>query len=133
MGFIHHECQCSKSVYVQVLHVGSVLPFSKLLIYCYQNSECGPSFKPSVHRNYMLQGSRSSLSRSNPCVNIQCSDQIYQAVLTRAARQPANSHTHTHTPHSFCFQEQRGERGRAQTRKWKSLQSSGLPKSMCKS
>lgn len=96
MGFIHHECQCSKSVYVQVLHVGSVLLFSKLLIYCYQNSECGPSFKPSVHRNYMLRGSRSSLSRSNPCVNIQCSDQIYQAVLTRAARQPANSHTHTH-------------------------------------
>lgn len=65
-----------------------------LVIYCYQNSECGPSFKPPVHRDYMPWVLSSSLSISNSCVNIQCSDQIYQAILTRAAGQPANSQRH---------------------------------------
>lgn len=35
-----------------------------------------------------------SLSRSSPCASIRCSAQICQAILTRVARQPANSHKH---------------------------------------
>lgn len=121
MGFIHH-------VNVPDLCMFKCSMWILLVIYCYQNTECGPSFKPSVHRNYMPWVSSSSLSRSKPGVNIQRSNQIYQAVLTRVARQPANSHRHLT---AFVFRNREG-RGRAHSGRWKSLQSSGLPRATFK-
>lgn len=101
MGFIHH-------VNVPDLCMFKCSMWILLVIYCYQNTECGPSFKPSVHRNYMPWVSSSSLSRSKPGVNIQCSNQIYQAILTRVARQPANSHRHLT---AFVFRNREGREG----------------------
>lgn len=75
---------------VEVLHVGSV---GDLLLWKYRmflvlhlDQEC---------REIACLGYQAgSLSRSSPCVSIRCSAQICQAILTRVARQPANSHKH---------------------------------------
>ena len=75
---------------VEVLHVGSVgdllLSKYRMFLVLQLNQEC---------REIACLGYQAgSLSRSSPCGSIQCSAQICQAILTRVARQPANSQKH---------------------------------------